>query len=350
MAEDAQKSEVKDLAAKKGRARKKKDEKPEEVVAEETQAEAKTGFTEELQDEIREQVINCKNELQITLKSEIEREFRTGAIAEIRRANRRRRISNLMHDIVIVILVGLVVYFGYCLYDVRYFDFMKSPCERDQTCQTTNDPNNPVKEVLKDTDWYIENYGYLFDNLQIKLDADNVDAYYLYSGDYKLADIKSNYLLAMAYNKVQPNFDANNSLVTVGGEDLRTAFKEMFGSLDYYVQGKFTYNCQNFTFSQENDNYTATYDATCLQHNQREIVETIDEMYEEGNVLYVLTTATIFDKLERNFYAFDDLFRPIVINADKDNLQKYSARLNHYQYQFKKIDGRYCFSGITKLQ
>lgn len=380
MAENAKDGATKDVAAKKGRAKKKttvkaaseaaKSAKAEileaEVVTETTEAAKDAAdeggesaasktleeqiFTEELQTSIREQIVNCKNELEITLRQSIKDEFGQGALKDVRRAERRRRVSILIHDIIIAVLIAIILYFGYCLYDVRYFDFMKSACEKDGTCQSAAIENTPVKDVLKDTNWYIENYGYLFDNLKTNLDADSVDAYYLYSGDYRLSDIKPPYLLSMAYNRVQPSFDAAQSVVTVAASDLREAFSELFGTLDYYSTENFTHGCQKFSFSRELDVFSAEY-AGCTHNLNREIVEVIDEMYEEGNALYVITTATIYDKLERNFYTFDDLFRPAVINADPAKIDQYSARLNRYQYQFKKTDGDdYHFSSITKLR
>ena len=42
--------------------------------------------------------------------------------------------SIFKRDVVIFVLFAIVVYFGYCLYDVKYFDFMKSECEKNGTC------------------------------------------------------------------------------------------------------------------------------------------------------------------------------------------------------------------------
>lgn len=73
---------------------------------------------------------------------------------------------------------------------------------------------------------------------------------------------------------------------------------------------------------------------------------------EEGNVLYFFTTAAIFDDQENSFYTFDDLFKPAVKNVanSEQDLAKYQASLNQYQYRFKRIDDKFYFSDIAKLK
>lgn len=93
-----------------------------------------------------------------------------------------------------------------------------------------------------------------------------------------------------------------------------------------------------------------TENSDCAMSSEREIVEEIDEMYEEGSVLYVLTTAAIYDAEEASFYSFDNLFKPVVMNAEKEDLAKNRALLNRYQYQFKKTGEKYHFSGVVKLR
>ena len=99
----------------------------------------------------------------------------------------------------------------------------------------------------------------------------------------------------------------------------------------------------------ETDSFV-TENNNCTIESKRVIVEEIDEMYEEGSALYVLTTAAIYDEEEASFYSFDNLFRPAVMNVSKEDLTKNRAVLNRYQYQFKKTGEKYHFSGVVKLQ
>lgn len=306
---------------------------------------------EEFQTAVREQIENCKNELQTTLSESIRREYATIVKKQLKTANRRRRIGVIVRDLIILILAATVGYFGWCLYDVKYFDWMGP---RD-VVSSTEQPDQKVEEpeeVVKDTRWYVNNYGYLFEDLQLGLDADSVEAYYLYGDDRKVSEIKPAYLLGMAYNKVMPTAEsstATGASASVAAVDLRTAFEGMFGTTEYFEKVGFTHGCKKFTYSRENDSFI-TENSDCAVSGKREIVEEIDEMYEEGSVLYVLTTAAIYDAEEASFYSFDNLFKPVVMNAEKEDLAKNRALLNRYQYQFKKTGEKYHFSGVVKLR
>ena len=322
-----------------------------------TRAEASTACnccksSAEFQEEIREQVENCKFELVAAVQESVHTEISDVARKQIRKIERRRRVGYIVRDILILLLAAMIGYMGYCLYDVKYFDFMKSDCERNNTCATenSNNGNNQPTEVIKDTAWYRDNYGYLYDNLQVGLNADKVEAYYLYSGDYKVSDIQPTYLLGMAYNHLSSStsYDSVNGIV-IPAADLRQAYINLVGNADHFAKRNFTYHCANFQYDKNTDTFSAS-SVLCADNADRTILETIDEIYEEGNVLYFLTTATIFDRNEQNFYSFDNLFKPVASNVTADDLAKHASLLNHYQYQFNKIDNQYYFSGITKLK
>lgn len=322
--------------------------KADDVMTDDVMTEDETA--EELQAEIREQIENCKNELQISLERSIKEEFSRIVAKQLKAANRRRRAGAIVRDVLIFLLAATVGYFGWCLYDARYFDWMGPREEASANCPEKSEPDEP-EEIVKDKRWYVNNYGYLFEDLQLGLDADSIEAYYLYSDDHKVSEMKPAYLLGMAYNKVVPATSSSTAEAnsTIAASDLRTAFEGMFGTLDYFEKTNFTHGCKKFSYARESDSFV-TENAACVQESAREIVEEIDEMYEEGSVLYVLTTAAIYDKEEASFYNFDNLFKPAVMNANKDDFGKNKAALNRYQYQFKKTGEKYHFSGIVKLQ
>lgn len=304
---------------------------------------------ETFQEEIREQIENCKFEIVSSIQETVHEECAKTAEKRIRKVERRRRAGYIVRDIIILLLAAIIGYLGYCLYDIKYFDFMKSECERNNTCTEVKEEVEAPAEIIKDTAWYYNKYGYLFDNLQIGLNADKVEAYYLYSGDRKASEIQPNYLLGMAYNHLSSStsYDSENGIV-VPAADLRTAYASLVGNADSFVKRNFTYHCAEFKYDKNSDSFSAD-SVLCADNSARTILENIDEIYEEGNVLYFLTTATIFDRNEQNFYTFDNLFKPAVANVSADDLEKHSSLLNHYQYQFNKVDEKYYFSGITKL-
>ena len=340
--------------------------KEEKITTKKENQEIKKDVVKEIKDKV---IHDLEKEIQLTIKNntekykedfkeeisiEIQNEVSNLVKQEEKRLLRGKGFSIFKRDIIIFLLFGILVYFAYCLYDVKYFDFMKSECERNGTCVIDNSNaiegnDNKPAEIVKDKEWYIHNFGHLLEDVKVHLNPDNVSAYYLYSNDYKLNDIKTSYLLNMAYSKLEPKqIKTNTQTITIEGADLKHAFENLFGSTTYYKEGSFTYNCLNFTYNKEKDRYTAPNNK-CLS-SKNEIVEDIDTMYEEGDVLYIITTATIFNEGESAYYTFDNLFEPIVIDVKKEDVEKNSKKLNKYQYQFKKANDIYYLDSITKLK
>lgn len=300
---------------------------------------------EEFQAEVRDQIENCKFEIIGALQEHIHGELEHFQ-KQTRKIERRRRAGVITRDIIILILAVIIGFLSYWLYDAKYFDFMKSDCERDNNCEVATTEADPE---VKSAEWYKQNYGYLFDSLQTKLDANKISAYYLYTDDHKASEIQSEYLLGMAYNRLNSNitYDSSDGII-VPASDLRQAYIDLIGNADNFKKTDFTYHCADFEYRKASDDFAAK-SLLCADTADRQILEEIDEIYEEGNVLYFLTTATIYDKTNNSFYSFDNLFKPVVKNVTEDDLAEHKSLLNQYQYQFKKSNGKYYFSGIVKL-
>ncbi len=329
------------------------DTKEHEVEQIEIEIEADDAKTthEDFQTDVREQIENCKFEIIAALQESVHQELEEVTERQVRKIERRRRSGVIVRNIVILILAVVVGFFAYCLYDAQYFDFLRPNCENN-TCNETSKTEDmkPDSEIVKDTAWYQKNYSYLLDSLQLKLDADKLGAYYLYTGDYKVDEIQPEYLLGMAYNRLDASvsYDSTNG-IAVPAKDLRAAFINLFGSADNFTKRNFTYHCANFTYDKTNDWFT-TPSLLCADTANREIMEMVDEIYEEGSAMYFLTTAAVYDRAEESFYNFDNLFKPVAQNVTRDDFEKQKSLLNKYQYQFKKVDGKYYFSGVMKLK
>ncbi len=320
----------------------------------------KEDILEEVQKEVKTTIINStkeyKEELKEDLLEDINNAFMDKMDMEEKRILRSKNSSIFKRNVIILVLIGVILYFGYCLFDARYFDFMKSECERNGTCgvantkegETPDTPSNET-EVVKDKKWYIENYGYLLDNVKLSLNADQVSAYYLYSTDRDISEMKSSVLLNLAYHQVNSkNIKTNSVSITVEGSVLKEAFEKVFGSTTYYNPTNFTYNCLNFKYNQEKDRFSADNKKCSTTTNK--ILEEIDDMYEDGNVLYMITNATIYNESESAFYTFDNLYEPTVTNVNENDLSINAKKLNRYQYQFKKVDDTYYLNSIVKLK
>ncbi len=335
--------------------------KEEENIKRDIVKEIKEKVVEEVNKEIKVSIIENTKKYKEDLKEELIEDV-NNEVADLVKKEEKRLLKGknsaiFKRDVVILLFFGLILYFGYCLYDAKYFNFMKSECERNGNCgvvensaNTTNGENSeqPVEEV-KDKDWYIKNYGDLLDKTKLSLSADSVSSYYLYSGDRKIDEIKTSVLLNLAYQELSSKKIKTNSVsITVDGEDLKEAFESLFGPFVNYKATSFDYNCLHFKYNQDKDRYTAD-NTKCTTANNK-ILEEIDDMYEEGDVLYIITNATIYNENENSFYTFDNLYEPEVTEVTEEDLSVHARKLNRYQYQYKKYEDHYYLDSIIKLK
>ncbi len=321
-------------------------------------AEIKEKVEEELKKDIKTTLKDSTKEFREELETEFKDNVNLSIDNAIRREERRmlklKNFTLFKRDIIILVLFTLLLYFGYCLYDVRYFNFMKSECEINGTCNQTTETNNDSQkqdEVVKDKDWYVEKLGYLLGNAQININADNVSSYYLYTSDHSIKDVKNSYLLNLALKQVdEKNIKTNTVNVTVSGKDLKNAYEDLFGESSTYKASNFEYGCLNFVYNADKDKYVAENNK--CNNSTKQIVEHITDMYEEGNKLYIITTSAIYNKNEQSFYTFDNLYEPAITNvSDKEKeLDENKKKLNSYEYTYNKVDNEYYLDSINKLK
>lgn len=321
-------------------------------ILKEAKAKAMTELNKEIKTSILDNIEKYKEELKEEISNEINSEVINAVKREEKRLLRSKNFSLIKKNIVILILFAIICYFGYCLYDVKYFEFMKSDCEKNGTCLVVTkeeSENSQIPEIVKDKDWYVKNYGYLLEDANVSLSEDQASSYYLYSNDHKLNEIKTSYLLNLAFKKIpEKNIKTNSVSVTIAAENLKEAYQELFGTLDGYKDTSFSYNCLTFIYNKEKDKYIAENNKCSFSN--KEILETITDMYEEDNKLYILTSATIYDKSEGSYYTFDNLFDPVLSNVTETDLETNAKKLNKYQYIYKKVDDNYYLDSITKLK
>jgi len=144
-----------------------------------------------VKDDIKEQLI-------IDVNNEIKENIRKQQKIVIRSKNFKLFKKNVL----ILLLIGLIVYFGYCLWDIRYFSFMKDKSVDNENKENVEINEEKEEEIIKDKEWYITNYGYLLDSMKLDLSYDNANIYYLYTGNFDQTNIKDTIKLNLAYQYV----------------------------------------------------------------------------------------------------------------------------------------------------
>ena len=323
----------------------------------------------EIVDNLKEQIIyDVEKEIKNTIKNscdsykeDLKKEMLSLATDEVNNAVKReekrfirsKNMALLKKNILIIILLGIIGYFGYCLYDAKYFKFMQTDCAQNGSCENkendkTNENTNNEEEVVKDAAWYLKTYSYLLNSSNLKLPTDNINAYYLYSGNHLLQDVKLSYLLNMAYaNLNTENIKTNSSSVIVNSNDLKEAFLKTFEGIEYNPTN-FSYGCLDFVYNEAKDRYTAE-NKKC-ESEVMEIIEIPENIYEEDGFLYIITHAVLYNNEEKSVYLFDNLYEPIIENIEKDQVSENTKKFNRYQYEYKIIDDNYYLEEISKLK
>ena len=128
--------------------------------------------TDEPLDPEKEQKEEITKELNSKIENQIEFNITKRLKDEEKRIMRGKTGKIIRRDIIIIILLAIVGYFGYCLYDVDYFNIrtkiVETPKEPSNDKQNDEDNNNePVVDIKPDSSYYIENFGYLVNRLNI---------------------------------------------------------------------------------------------------------------------------------------------------------------------------------------
>lgn len=294
-----------------------------------------------VKDDIKEQLI-------IDVNNEIKDNIRKEQKIIIRHKN----VKLFKKNIFILILLAIVIYFGYCLWDVRYFDFMKDKNSTVTTVKNSNksESEEPEEEVIvKDKTWYIENYGYLLDNTKLDLSYDNSNIYYLYTGTYNVSSIKDTVKLNLAYKFVENKNETDYSY-TISEEDMKNAYFKVFGTTDNYNPTSFTVGCIQFYYNNYDKTYSA-YKFTCDTTNPLHIKEEIKDMYEENDKIIIETVMGVYNESNKYLFNYANLYSSVVSDFDDTkSVLDYESSLNTYKYTFNKINDEYYFESIEKTK
>ncbi len=312
---------------------------------EEIKKEITNEITNDIQKKVEKKVVDSvvntiKNEAQEQLKDdfvdEVKTEVKGQIIKEEKRLLRHRKWKIIRRDIFIIILCCIIGYLGYLLYKGIDIDISTKNNKVSKSVETKE------AEVVKDTNWYIENYGYLLDNMHLKLPGENINKYYLYNNTMDENNINSSIKLIMAYNilKSEKIKDENNTYV-ISNDDMKHAYNKLFDS--EYKESNFSIDCMTYVFN--NNKYVALKNE-CSNINNYEIKEEITNMYEENDYIFIETVMGVTNGSK--LYNYTNLYNPITETLD-NNLLDYRGSLNSYKYTFRKSGDYYKFIKIEKL-
>lgn len=295
-----------------------------------------------LEKELDKYIEDKKEELMNNLTQKIDEqiEFRVNKRMkeEEKKILRGKNSKIIRRDILIIILLLIVGYFGYCLYKVDYFHIRTIEIEPNtkDTNENTEIIEEETKEEENDSEYYIKNYGYLVDNLQIEDD----DIFNLYSKKITKENISNELKLKIAYKNLNTNrllIDESNNTITFDNLDLLASAQKIFGEDITLNDETFTYN--NTRFILFNNTYIGFKEESTKTNL---IYKVINANENKDNLIFEVIVAKLLedDKLVNNK---GDI---IIENYKNEDISEYQDKLSSYKITYTKENDAYIFSNI----
>lgn len=254
---------------------------------------------EEIDSQINDKKKEMLEEFKKEMDKQIEMNVQKRVEVEAKKLIRGKTGKIIRRDIVILLLIAIIGYLGYCLYDIGYFN--KNLPVHTEVVETPK-----KEETVKDTAYYVKNYGKLVENLQVPNILQEI------SNGISKDNMPNALKLKIAYKNLEDSKKTTDGeVLTFDSNSLLEAYKNICGdntSLEYsvfeYENLKFLYF--NDTFITESSSLIPTAKANYK----------ITKAYETGNKLTFEVTYDnqievykyTFDKSGDNYY-FDKIVK-----------------------------------------
>lgn len=287
----------------------------------------KKEITKELIDDIKNDVSSIvKEEVRNDLKREIDKEVKLNS----KRTMRGKRGKIFRRDIIIIVLLAIIVFLLYFMYNHNYVSFSMN--SNMNNVSLTND-----KKIVKNED----DYSYLLDYINVKLPFDNTNSLYLYLKNYNESNINDSIKLTMAYNYI------NKDEFSV--DDIKYAYVKLFNTDKNFKNASFDYECKKFKYDDINNTYTLVNNE-CINTSSKEILERIINTSKKNNKVVITTVVGVYDISNNSLYNYKNAYDPVAVNLNSNfNIKDYQNKLSTYKYTFIKNSDGYYFDSINKL-
>lgn len=297
---------------------------------------------EEIKD--REKLVKeIKKEIKTSLIDELEEKIEGLIQVKIdkyeKKINKQKQRIILKKNIIIIILIVLVLFEGKLLYDNGILDKTNHEFKNDIEINNniSSEEDNSTK---KDDNWYMENYGYLLDNIRINLNDEELLSFY--KNLNKDDNIDNKIKLNMAYQNLSKEIiTIKDGFITVDDIYLEDEYKKLFGENSKFKNEVFSSGCISFVYNKTLGKYLAV-DIEC-EKNKKEVKEEIINIKEENNNIIITTVLGIYDTNSKTISNIEETFS----EKYKDNLLDLEDKLDKLQYTFTIDDNNYFLNNIT---
>lgn len=271
-------------------------------------------------------------------------EFKTDKFLkeETRKINRKNSFRIIRLNVLILILLCIVCYFGYCLYDVDYFHIrtivLESPKESTDSVESTEESSEESTEEEKpiDKEALISEHRYLLDNLMIEDEA-ILD---MFKNNSTNSNLSNQLKLKIAYKNLdKSSIKIENDVVSFELRYLEEASKEIFGENSTLKGETFTYNKTRFMY------YNGMFIG--LNENNKSEVDVLTKIVDINITEDKLQLNVIFAEIVDGAL-LNENGDVIVKDYNSEDLSNYKDKLSNFLIIFDKSRENYIFSSIEK--
>ena len=269
----------------------------EKVLDKKTKENLKKEILGEINTDVKKEIVetfveDVKKEIDNEYKEEIKRQISDEVIddvkANIRREqnklNRRKTFKIIRLNIYLIVLFIFSIFLIYRLYKTDNLSILKK--------NTTTTTTLTTSAVVKDLNWYINNYGYLINNLKFT-------NFELLRGNYNIKEIPVKDKLAMVYKNIPSDaIHIEGIIYTIDEESMINVYKELFGSIDDYMGTDFDVDALNFAYSASNKQYLSV---AKKNDNVEFVVNKIVDIKESNDQLMIDSYVGIVKNEQTNF-------------------------------------------------
>lgn len=312
------------------------------------------------QEEFNIKIEQAKIEIIKNLNNDIDEQVKTSISKKMREeekkiiGNKNRKI--ITRDFIIILLIALIGFLGYCLYDLDFYNIKtiitnkekidnviaNNDLEKNENTIKEDNINNKEdkkeekQEEVKTSKYYIENYKYLLDKIQL---TGNNELYF-YKSAVDKKEIPNNIKLQMAYKNLDSSKKKiENGTISFKAEDMLKTCKELLGD-DVTINNEiFEYN--NNRFLCFNDTYLGFLGKD--EQVKSNVIYVIENAYEKDNELVFEIVAA---KKQENKLVNIITEQPVIEEYKGEDILTYKNNLSQYKFVYSKAKDNYYFERV----
>jgi len=285
----------------------------------------------DLKQELHDEKDRLVEEMNTSINEQIEFSVNKRMKEEEKKFVRGKNAKIIRRDVLILFLVLLLGYLIYCLYEIDYFHIGVSKQDNPVV-----DKKDDEKKDEKTKEYYIDNFRYLVDNMQIE----DSSVFEMYNSVLNGTGLTDDLILKIAYKNMADTVKApNNNLITFTDDKLLSSAKNIFGDKVILNNKAFAYNSTRFLYY--NDSYLGEY----VEPVDTGLLYKIYDAREENDMLSF--DVVVGKNVEERLVSLNDVV--VLESYGNEDIESYLGNLNCFRFTFGKKGNSYIFYKLENV-